>query len=263
MSADSTAPRTDAVFGRAPRAALARLTMTEARLAWRQPIGLIWGVGLPVLLLIIFGSLPAFKKTSSSLGGLTVFQVYLPVLVALTLAMLGLIALPVPLASYREQGVLRRLSTTPVPPAWLLCAQLAINLVQALAATLIIVIGGVAFGTKLPGSAAGFVLALVLAIAALFAIGLWLAAVAKTARAAGAIGTVLYFPLLFFAGLWVPRQLMPPVLRDISDFTPLGAAVQAIQASYQGGFPPAGPLLVLAVYAVISGYLAVRFFSWE
>jgi len=43
---------------------------------------------------------------------------------------------------------------------------------------------------------------------------------------------------MFFAGLWVPQQVMPPVLRDISDYTPLGASVQAIQDSLQAPSRP-------------------------
>jgi ABC-2 type transport system permease protein len=49
----------------------------------------------------------------------------------------------------------------------------------------------------------------------------------------------------------------------ISHFTPLGAAVQAMQAAMNVGFPPAQPLLVLAAYALVFGYLAKRFFRWE
>ena len=72
-----------------------------------------------------------------------------------------------------------------------------------------------------------------------------------------------FFPLMFFAGLWLPRALMPDVLLDISNYTPLGAAVEAIQDSMQTGFPPAAPLLVLAGYALVFGFLARRFFRWE
>ena len=68
---------------------------------------------------------------------------------------------------------------------------------------------------------------------------------------------------MFFAGLWLPRALMPGVLQGISDYTALGAAVETIQDSMQGQFPPAVPLLVLAGYAVVFGYLARRFFRWE
>jgi hypothetical protein len=49
----------------------------------------------------------------------------------------------------------------------------------------------------------------------------------------------------------------------VGNFTPLGASVAAIQDSMQGQFPPAEPLLVLAGYAVVFGFLAKRFFRWE
>jgi ABC-2 type transport system permease protein len=53
------------------------------------------------------------------------------------------------------------------------------------------------------------------------------------------------------------------VLVDISNYTPLGAAVEAIQDSMLQGFPPVAPLLVLAAYAAAFGFLARRFFRWE
>ena len=56
---------------------------------------------------------------------------------------------------------------------------------------------------------------------------------------------------------------MPGVLQGVSAFTPLGAAVDAMQDSMQGQFPPTAPLLVLAAYAVVFGFLAKRFFRWE
>ena len=69
--------------------------------------------------------------------------------------------------------------------------------------------------------------------------------------------------MMFFAGLWLPRELMPAVLLDISNYTPLGAAVEAMQDSMLGGTLPAAPLLVLAAYALVFGFLARRFFRWE
>jgi ABC-2 type transport system ATP-binding protein len=63
--------------------------------------------------------------------------------------------------------------------------------------------------------------------------------------------------------LSVARALMPGVLLDISNYTPLGATVQAVQDSMQTGFPPAAPLLVMAAYALVFGFLAQRFFRWE
>ena len=89
------------------------------------------------------------------------------------------------------------------------------------------------------------------------------AAVAPTGRTAGVIGTMLFFPLMFFAGLWIPRAQMPASLVRISDFTPLGAAVGAMQDSMHGSWPHPSALAVLAGYAVVFTVAAIRFFRWE
>jgi ABC-2 type transport system permease protein len=250
--------------GTARRAAFAKIVLNEARLAWRRPVGLIGGLGIPVLLLVIFGELPAFQQPAASLGGLTAFDVYVPILAVFGLAMLALLGLPIPLVTYRELGVLRRLSTTPVPPSWLLAAQGVVQLCVALAGLAVIVVAGVAaFGMPAPKSPGGLALSVVLSVIGLFPIGLVIAAVARTANGASAIGRLAFFPLMFFAGLWLPRGMMPGVLLDASNYTPVGAAVEAIQDSMLQGFPPTAPLLVLTAYALVFGFLARRFFRWE
>jgi ABC-2 type transport system permease protein len=256
--------QSSALTVRARRAAFGQVVLNEVRLTRRRPIGLIGGIGIPLLLLVIFGELPSFKQHLAALGGLTLFSAYVPVLAAFGLAMLAMLGLPLPLVSYRELGVLRRLSTTPVPPSWVLAAQAVVQLVIAVASVVVIfAVSMAAFGAPAPASAAGLVLSVAVSMAGLFAIGLLIAAVARTSTAANVIGRLAFFPLMFFAGLWLPRALMPALLLDISNYTPLGAAVQAMQYSMQTGFPPAAPLLVLAAYAVVFGFLARRLFRWE
>src|ERR1035437_9732323 len=133
-----------------PLAAFGRLVAKEWHLTLRSRAALVWGVGFPILLLATFGSLPATTKPDAALGGLSFFDVYLPVMIALSLGLLALIGLPVPITSYRELGVLRCMATTPVPPAWLLGAQVVVNLVLLLVAVLVVVLGGVALGAHLP-----------------------------------------------------------------------------------------------------------------
>ena len=248
----------------APRAAFGQIVRNEARLAWRLPAGLIFGVGLPMLLLTIFNLIPSFHQTQASLGGLTLFDVYVPILIAMVIAIIALISLPGPLVTYREQGILRRLSTTPVPPSWVLAAHLVIQFCITITSLLILIVVSItAFGLDAPKNPGALVLAIVLSIAAMFAIGLCIAAVARTGVAARAIGAAAFYPMLFFSGMWFPRELMPAVLQDISNVTPLGAAVEAIQDAMQGQFPPAEPLLVLAGYALVFALIARRFFRWE
>jgi ABC-2 type transport system permease protein len=263
-STSITEPAQARTRSRQRRAAFGQVVLNESRLTWRRPVGLIAGVALPLLLLVIFGSLTPFKQHLPAFGGGTIFDAYVPILISFALAMLALLGLPLPLASYRELGVLRRLSTTPVPPSWVLAAQALVQgCIAVVTVIVIVVVSTVAFGVPAPKSPAGLVISVLIAIAGLAGIGLLIAAVTKTSTSANVIGRVTFFPLMFFAGLWLPRAEMPTVLFDISNYTPLGAAVQAIQASMQTGFPPTAPLLVLAGYAVVFGYLARRFFRWE
>ena len=249
---------------RVPRAAFGKIVRNEARLAWRQPSGLIAGVGISLALLIIFGEIPVFRQSSASLGGLSAFDVYIPILIAFAIAIIAFTYLPGPLVSYREQGILRRLSITPAPASWVLAAQLVVQTcLMVISILLLLIVSIVFFGTRVPENPGGLLLAVILAIAALFAIGLTIAAVARTSGAARGIMAAVLYPLLFFAGLWYPVQLLPGALQAISHFSPLGAAVQAMQAAMNVGFPPATPLLVLAAYALVFSYLAKRFFRWE
>jgi ABC-2 type transport system permease protein len=252
-----------ALRGRPPAGAFGNLLLTEMKLAWRTPVGLIFDLGLPVLLLMIFACVPSFRSPNAELGGITMLSLYIPILNVFVVAIMALVGLAVALAGYRELGVLRRMSTTPAPPSWVLGAQLVINLGIALVALLIVNLGGLAMGVEGPKEVGGFVLAILLTAAALLAMGLWIAAVARTTQGANAIGQLLFYPMMFFAGLYFPRELMPDVLRHISDWTPLGAAVHALQSSTEGSFPGYHPLLVLVGYALIFGFFAVKQFKWE
>ena len=74
---------------------------------------------------------------------------------------------------------------------------------------------------------------------------------------------MLFLPLMFFAGLWKPLATMPAALRRVSEDTPLGAAVAALQHTMSGQWPSASGLALLAGYAVVFGAVAWRFFRWE
>lgn len=247
-----------------PRLAFGKLLLNESRLALRVPIGLGAGLGLPILLLVILGLIPGTREPSSDLGGLSYFALLYPILVAVTILSQSINMLPRNLIKYRETGILRRLSVTPVPPSWLLAAQIVINLAIAVIGIILLTAVGVAvFGLEPPRDIPGFLLADFLTITSLFSIGLFIAAVVRSDALAQGIGGILFFALLFFGGLWIPRPLMPAVLLDISNWIPLGASVAVMQNAMQGTALSLQPLLVLIGYTVILGYLSVRLFQWE
>ena len=84
---------------------------------------------------MILGSIPAFREADPDFGGLRPVDAYVPVSVLLGLIVGGLQAMPQTLTGYRERGILRRMSTTPVRPAALLSAQMLLYGGAALASS--------------------------------------------------------------------------------------------------------------------------------
>lgn len=239
------------------------LVKIEGKLALREPVGIALGVGAPILLLLFFGSIPIFREPVPGTS-LTLFELYVPTLITMVVIMIALSGLPITLVRDRELGWLRRISTTPVSPAKLLAAHVTINLLQAAAAIVIILFGAATFfGGHLPQQSTGCVLSIILLVGALFGLGLVVAAVASTEKMAIALTQLLLYPLLFFAGVYIPTVYLPAYLTTISEFTPVGAAVKAITDAYQGAFPSVQALLVMTAYMTIFGLLAIRYFKWE
>ena len=257
---------TASVAGRPSSKALKALVASESKLAWREPVGLVLGVAFPVMLLVIFGVSSGFQKRIVATNPTTYRTVYVPILIALVLTLIALISLPIPIVVQRERKFLRRLSTTPVAPLCVAWGPGRREPGPGARGEWFLIVAGSALCSACtrPRNSPGFILAAVLATACLFAIGLQIAAVAPSERAAGAIGSALIFPLMFFAGLWQPSQTVTPsVMHDISNLTPLGAAVRAMLTSMQGAFPAIGSLGVMAAWALVFGIAAVKAFRWE
>jgi ABC-2 type transport system permease protein len=122
-------------------------------------------------MLVVFGSIPAMREASSDLGGFSYFALSFPILIVMTVLTLSIMVLPRSLIKYRETGILRCLSVTPVPPSWLLATQIVINLAMAVAGFMILTAAGItAFGLEPPKNILGFMLATVLTTASLFAL---------------------------------------------------------------------------------------------
>jgi ABC-2 type transport system permease protein len=232
------------------------LTLTETKLLFREPLALFWGLAFPMVLLAVMG------LSATHLGGVPLVAVYEPIVIAFISVAFGVQGIPVQIAGYRQGRVLRRLATTPAGPVRVIGAQLIVSLAVILIATVgVLVVGRLGFGVPLPRQPAGFALVAVLSAAAMVALGLLIGAVAPTARSAGAAGTVLFFPLMYFAGLWTPQ--MSATARHIGQFTPLGAARQALTDSMAGSWPHPAALAVLGICTLVCAGAAARFFRWE
>ncbi|MEU5860158.1 ABC transporter permease [Nonomuraea sp. NPDC047529] len=243
---------------------MTKILLVEAKLHLRDWPFMIFTIGLPVGLLLVLGlSVPDMTKPDAS--GLRSVDAQMPALMTLlALLTLALSVLPTVLAGYREQGVLRRMSTTPVHPGRLLTVQLLINLTVGAVSTVVLIVAGMAaFGTSAPRQWLGFVLVFLLGTAALMAIGLVIAALAPNGKAASGIGSAVMFPLMFVGGMWLPREMMPDALRKVSDFSVAGPFAQALKDTWAGQAPQLLHVVVMAAGLAVFGGLAVRLFRWE
>jgi ABC-2 type transport system permease protein len=248
----------------ARRSPLAQLTRVEFRLFLRERVGPVWGVGFPILLLVIFGSIPSFKDGLADSGGLTLLDSYIPILVVMSLGLLGFVSLPLTLVNYRERGILRRLETTPAGRVRVLGAQLIVNFGMAVVTlAVLLIVARLAYDVPFPRQFGAWIITTLFAAAVVLAMGLFVASIGSTARAAAAIGNVLFYPMMFFSGLWLPIPAMPETLQHIAHAFPLGAAWESFQQAALGHWPPVLALGAMAAWTVAFGVIAGRFFRWE
>lgn len=237
---------------------------TEFRLFLREPGSLFWIMVFPGLLLGILGLIPDFREPSPDLDGQKLIALYVPTAILLAAIFASVSAMPVVMATYREQRVLRRLATTPAHARDVLAAQYALHgAAAAVGGALAMTIAWAVYDVSLPGRPLAYVLVFFLVLAASLGIGGVVAGAAPNGRIAATIGTILIFPLMFTAGVWLPVQAMPGLLGTIVEFTPFGAASVGLDDAALGHWPNLRQVLTLVVWTVGLGAIATRFFRWE
>jgi ABC-2 type transport system permease protein len=252
-----------------------KTTIVEGKLFLREPMSVIFGVLFPAAILLMLGAVPVLREPSEDFDGARFVELWAPTALVLGLAILGLQHIPGVVASYRQNGILRRMSTTPVHPAQLLVAQLIIALTAAVAAAVLLVLAAwLVLDVPPPAHPLGFAVAFVVGFGALLAIGLLIAAVAPNARVANGLSIMVFMLVMFAGGVYLPRFLMPEFLIRLGDYTPPGvqalldawssdAAVAAAVGVEATGPPQVLQLGIMSLVAVVAGGAAAKLFRWE
>ncbi|MEV0650947.1 ABC transporter permease [Phytomonospora sp. NPDC050363] len=252
--------------------ALLKMVKVETRLFLRDSATVMFGVLFPAGLLLVLGSIPALKESSPETGGLRSIDIWAPTALVFGMVMIAVQHVPAVIATYRERGILRRLSTTPAPPRRVLLAQMIVAFASVVvSAALMIFLAWAVLDIAPPERPLEFLAAFVVGYAALLGIGMISAAVARTSSAANQIGTLLFVALMFFGGAFLPRTLMPDVLREAGESVPPG--LQALTAAWSaeageitataGGRPFWLQIAIMAGIAVAGSAIAAKLFRWE
>ncbi len=239
---------------------LFKTTWVELKLFAREPLTVVFTFAIPVVFLFVLGSVFGNSPNPQVYRGFGAMQYYVPAYIALVVAALGLIALPVHLAAYRERGVLRRFRASSIPVWSVLGAQVAITfIVGALASLLLVLVARATYAIDLPKSPGGVVAAFTLGALTFATIGLVLGAILPTARAAQGAGVLLWFVMLLVGGPGPPFEVLSAPLLRVGDATPLKHVVILIQDPWLG-FGWNGPeTLVVGAFLVVPAVLTLVF----
>lgn len=245
--------------------ATGRLAASEARLLTRNLPDLLVPIAMPVGLMLILGMTGTADGPIPGEGGMSAMELFLiPSAVTMIAAMIGLLNMPVTMVAYRQTGVLRRLSVTPVGPGRMLGVQLAVNAVQALFGTaLALTVFALVFDVRMPAAPLLTAGAILLGIAAMYGIGLVIASFARTYGEALGAGMVLFFATMGIGGGVTPTDNLPDWLGAIGEHLPFGAMVSLVEGSWTDGSIAAAPVAVLAIAALAGPAVARLFFRWE
>ena len=248
--------------------ALRKLTWIEFKLFVRDPLSMVFTLLLPFFFLIVlngvFGNEPELDPEEDVWFGVGPADYYVPAYIGLVMAAIGVLSLPVRLATYRELGVLRRFRASSMPLWAVLTGQIIITLAVAVVGGVSIALASaIVYGTHFPNSFPLFALGFGLSALSFAALGVFLGSVLPTARSAQGAGLMLFFVMFLLSGVGPPRDALSGGMRTVGDALPLTYVVQILQGAWlQSSWDVTASFVVLGILAGAS-LLSFRLFRWE
>jgi ABC-2 type transport system permease protein len=242
---------------------LRKLSAVELKLLLRDPLTVLFSLALPIVVLFVLGGVFGNQPNPRTWAGVGAMSFYVPAYVALVIASVGMVSIPTHLAGNRERGVLKRLHASGVPAWAVMGSQVVVVFVlSTVSAIALLLAASLAYEFVMPASYLGVLAAFLLIVLMFATIGVLLGAVLPTARAAQAVGVLLWFVVLLLGGAGPPYEVMGKGMQTVADWTPLRHAVRVIQDPWLGTDAAHSWPIVLGILLVAS-LLALRFFRWE
>lgn len=245
----------------------------EIRQFLRQRESVVFTLLFPVLLLLIFGSV--FKNTIAP--GVTFSQYFVAGMIASGLLNTGFQQLAIMIPLERDDGTLKRLRGTPMPPSsYFIGKILAVLASMVVQIILLLFVGALIFGVHLPtdiGHWITFAWVTLLGITGSTLLGIAFSSVPRSGRGASAMVTPIVLVLQFTSGVFFIFNQLPSWMQNVASIFPLkwltqgmrsvflpeSFASQEVAKSWEHG----RVVLMLAIWIVIGLVLALKTFRWE
>jgi ABC-2 type transport system permease protein len=232
----------------------------EQRTFWRNRAALVFTLGLPVLMLVIFATLNGDDVLPN---GRTFAEYFVPGMVIFGLINATYGTLANRLVFRRDSGLLKRARSTPLRLSVLIAGMLISGVLVAIVITSVVVATGrLIYDVPLP-SRIGLAVAVVLVGAASFAaLGLALATFIPNPDAADAMAFGTLLPLLFISGVFdqVPEGSL---MESIADVFPVSHLFGAALATTEPGGDVYQHLAVVFMWGLVGAVIAKKRFRWE
>ena len=191
----------------------------------------------------------------------------IPGLIGLNLLGTGMWGVGFPVASMRQQKLLKRMIATPMRRShYLWSLMLARSVWLLLEVTTVLGFGALAFHTYVRGSWLAFLLVVLLGAFSFSAIGLLVVSRARTVEAVSGLMNFVMMPMWLLSGSFFSSERFPAIMQPLVQALPLtlvNNGLRAIMNESAGLAGVAWPLAALALWGVVSFVVAVRVFRWE
>ena len=240
---------------------LGRQTSHELVGLSRTPVVLFFALAFPVVFYVILSAFVG-NETIDFRSGIRVSQFLAPAFASFGVAMATFAFLAIGFAEIRFNGVLKRLTGTPLP-GWVMLGGrvLAGTLLALVAVAILVAIGVLAYDLQMFWQRMPAVLVTVVVASMSFsALGLAVAALAPSAQAAIAMANGIVIPLAFLSDMFVVAEL-PDWLATIGWLFPLKHLVNALGDAFSPFVDTSGLFLdhlaVIVAWGVAGALLAL------
>jgi ABC-2 type transport system permease protein len=231
----------------------------ERRMFWRNPSAAFFNLALPLLFLFLIAGVFGVGKDNR--------DILIPGIAGMSVMTTTFTALAFNVTFLREQGILKRIRGTPLPPVAYFGGLIGNAVSNAVVQVgLVIAIGNVLYGVPWPHNWLELVVFVVLGVVAFSALGIAMAHLIPNFDSAAAYVNAVFLPMIFISGTFYSTTHLPAVLDGIARILPLRHVIDGLRASLVRGSGLTHNLegvVVLSAWCVGGIFLAVRYFRWE
>lgn len=254
------------------RPVLSRAAM-ELRMFFREKDQVLFTFAYPVIMLAIFGAV--FSQDVAP--GLSFSQYFVAGMVATGLMLVSFQSLAITIAVERDDGTLKRLVGTPMPPAAYFLGKVGMVLVVGgVQVAVLLAVGATLFGVTLPsdvGRWATFAWVALLGLASGTLTGIAFSSVPRSGKSASAVVIPVVLVLQFTSGIFFVYSELPEWMRNLAAVFPLKWMAQGMRSVFlpessaaqevTGTWQHAATALVLIAWTLGGLVLCLRTFRWQ